>query len=41
MGHGRATLYEDKYVHVIAVVEFGLADWDEVGVVIIINISIL
>ncbi len=33
MGHGGAVFYEEEYAHVIAAVEFGLADWEEVGVV--------
>ena len=33
IGHGGAAFYEEEYVHVTAVVEFGMADWEEVGVV--------
>ena len=33
MGHGRAAFCEEEYVHVIAAVKFGLAGWEEVGVV--------
>ena len=33
MGHGGAAFYEEEYIHVIAAVEFELADWEEVGMV--------